>query len=137
MWGFFYVARMDEVFTHTTPGSPHMPRRCTPAPPARPDGLHTTDSSADRARCKADHTPVHTPGRWTRCTGMHSIPDRTAASRSGRRRGWSVCNPSIMCVVIVLSQAWYIDSRLYKYHTNILLHLVIANCYLSIDIQSY
>nr|DAH60279.1 MAG TPA: hypothetical protein [Caudoviricetes sp.] len=39
-----------------------------------------------------------------------------------------------MRIVIALSQAWYIDSRLYKYHTNILLHLVIVNYYLSIDI---
>ena len=24
----------------------------------------------------AGRAPAHTPGRWTRCTGLHSIPDR-------------------------------------------------------------
>nr|DAF16058.1 MAG TPA: hypothetical protein [Caudoviricetes sp.] len=42
-----------------------------------------------------------------------------------------------MCIMIALSQAWYIDSNMNKYHKDILLFLVIANCYLSIDIPSY
>lgn len=99
-------------------------------PPARPDGLHSTGSSAGCA-------PTHTPGRWTRCTGLHSIPGRPRRVDQDGAGGWAVCNPSIMCIMIALSQAWYIDSRLYKYHTNILLHLVIVNYYLSIDIPPY
>nr|DAU44158.1 MAG TPA: hypothetical protein [Caudoviricetes sp.] len=42
-----------------------------------------------------------------------------------------------MCIMIALSQAWYIDSNMNKYHKDILLFLVIVNCYLSIDIPSY
>ena len=81
----------------------------------------------------ADHTSAHTPGRRTRYTGLHPIPDEPCrVDRDGGGR-WRVCNPSIMRIMIALSQAWYIDSRLYKYHTNILLYLVIVNCYLSID----
>nr|DAF63356.1 MAG TPA: hypothetical protein [Siphoviridae sp. ctvI513] len=33
--------------------------------PAHPERLHITGS-----------TPTRTPGRWTRCTGLHSISDR-------------------------------------------------------------
>lgn len=71
----------------------------------------------------------------TDCTAQAAA--QAAPGRSGRRRGWTACNPSIMCIMIALSQAWYIDSILYKYHTNILLHLVIVNYYLSIDTPSY
>ena len=84
--------------------------------------------------CRA---PSHTPGHWTRCTGLHSIPDEPRrVDRDGGGR-WRAYNPSIMRIMIALSQAWYIDSRLYKYHTNILLHLVMVNRYLSIDVPSY
>ena len=74
---------------------------------------------------------AHTPGCWTRCTGLHSIPDRPR--RSYRRRALGACNPSIMYIVIALSQAWYIDSNMNKYHKDILSLLVIVNYYLSID----
>nr|DAM26388.1 MAG TPA: hypothetical protein [Caudoviricetes sp.] len=42
-----------------------------------------------------------------------------------------------MRIMIALSQAWYIDSNMNKYHKDILLFLVIVNYYLSIDIQPY
>lgn len=66
MWGFFCVARMVEVFTHPTPGSPHIPRRWRPQPPAHPDRPHSTRSRAGRARCKADNAGQIVPaaGRW-------------------------------------------------------------------------
>lgn len=72
-----------------------------------------------------------------RCTGLHSIPDSPRGiDRTGGRR-WKAGNSSIMRIVIALSQAWYIDSNMNKYHKDILLFLVIVNYYLSIDIQSY
>lgn len=78
----------------------------------------------------------HTPGRWTRCTGLHSIPETARGDRTGGRR-WRAGNSSIMRIVIALSQAWYIDSNMNKYHKDILLFLVIVNCYMSIDTPSY
>lgn len=77
MWGFFYVARMDEVFTHPTTGAPHIPRRCTPAQSAPGRTAH---GRQQRRPCQMQgrprHAPTHTPGRRTRCTGLYQIPDR-------------------------------------------------------------
>ncbi len=115
----------------------HTPQVETPAP-AHPDGLHITGSKTGRTRCRADHTRHDTHAQTLDTLHRSALNTRQAApDRSWRRRGWRACNPSIMCIMIALSQAWYIDSRLYKYHTNILLHLVIVNYYLSIDIPSY
>lgn len=138
MWGFFYVARMDEVFTHPTPGSSHMPRRWRPQPPAHPDGLHITGSRASRVRCKADHARQGTHAR-TLDTLHRSALDTRQTARGDRDGGgcWRAGNSSIMRIVIALSQAWYIDSNMNKYHKDILLFLVIVNYYLSIDIQPY
>ncbi len=125
----FYLLRNERASPAPPPAFSPYPSGGDPSPPAHPEGLHSTNSSRP-------HT-AHTPGRWTRCTGLHPIPDRPRqADRNGGGR-WTACNPSIMCIMIALSQAWYIDSRLYKYHTNILLHLVIVNYYLSIDIPLY
>ena len=35
----------------------------------------------------------HTPGHWTRCTGLHSIPDRPRRDdrNGGKRWGLAVC----------------------------------------------
>lgn len=63
-------------------GGGYMPRRCTPAPQRT-----RTDCTAQAAgqavpepgRGKYQGRPCkarHTPGRWARCTGMYSIPDR-------------------------------------------------------------
>nr|DAH46202.1 MAG TPA: hypothetical protein [Caudoviricetes sp.] len=49
----------------TPPALPVYPAGGDPGHPVHPDGLHTTG-----------HAPTHTPGRWTRCTGLHSIPDK-------------------------------------------------------------
>ena len=81
---------------------------------------------------------THTPGRWTRYTGLHSIPDRPrGADWDGGGVLGGAGNPSIMCIMIALSQAWYIDSNMNKYHKDILLFLVIVNYYLSIDRPFY
>ena len=107
----------------------------TPAP-AHSDGLHITGSSVGRARCKADHA-TH---RHTRPDAGHAAPVCTRyqtdhAGAIGQCAGrWRAGNSSIMRIVIALSQAWYIDSNMNKYHKDILLFLVIANCYLYIDI---
>ena len=52
----FFEFFQRRLSTHPTPGAPPIPLRWRPQPPAHPDGLHTTGSSAGRARCKADHT---------------------------------------------------------------------------------
>ena len=56
-----------------------------PSAPAHPDGLHITGSRAGRARTRADkYQGISPPKRWTRCTGLHSIPDRPRrADRNG------------------------------------------------------
>ena len=56
-----------------------------PSAPAHPDGLHITGSRAGRARTRADkYQGIPPPKRWTRCTGLHSIPDRPRrADRNG------------------------------------------------------
>lgn len=121
-------------------GGDYMPRRYTPAHFSDPERLHSTGSRAGRARTRAGKYQSRPRHAQTLDTLHRSAPDtrQAAPGRSGRcRGGWAACDPSIMRIMIALSQAWYIDSRLYKYHTNILLHLVIVNYYLSIDIPSY
>ena len=124
-WSFLFFSVVERL-TRPAPCCPLCPAGVPLPPPAHLDGLHTTGSA-----------PTHTPGRWTRCTGLHPIPDRPRGADRDGAGGWRVRNPSITCIMIALSQAWYIDSILYKYHTNILLYLVIANYYLSIDIPPY
>ena len=60
--------------------SPYTPPVETPAPSA--PGT-TAQRRQQRRPCQmqgrpptTNSAPTHTPGRWTRCTGMHSIPDR-------------------------------------------------------------
>lgn len=83
---------------------------------------------------KARHTrpdAEHTAPFCTRYQTANAGQIVPAAGAGGR------CNPSIMRIMIALSQAWYIDSNMNKYHKDILLFLVIVNYYLSIDIQPY
>lgn len=64
--------------TCPTPGVPYMPFRCTPAHSSAP-GTTAHDRQQGRPGQMQDrprHAPTHTPKRWTRCTGLHSIPDR-------------------------------------------------------------
>ena len=51
-----------------------MPRRCTPAHSSAPG--RTVQHRQQRRPPTTSRAPAHTPGRWTRCTGLHSIPDR-------------------------------------------------------------
>lgn len=74
--------------TTPTPGSPHIPQRWRPQPPAHPDRLHSTGSSADRARCK--------PDRPQQATHRHTRPNAGHAAQGDRDGGgcWTACNVS-------------------------------------------
>lgn len=124
----FFEFFQRRLSTHPTPVAPCIPLRWRPQPPAHPDGLHSTGSSADHAR--------HDTHARTLDTLHRSAPDTRQATPGDRdgSRCWRVGNSSIMRIVIALSQAWYIDSNMNKYHKDILLFLVIVNYYLSIDI---
>lgn len=55
---------------------PH-PRRSLYTPPVETPAPSAPGTTAHhRQQGKPRHAPTHTPGRWTRCTGLHSIPDR-------------------------------------------------------------
>lgn len=114
---------------HRTPGSPHIPQRWRgeqlPAP-AQQDRPAQTDPGQTVPDAQGDK--MHSPRRIDRAWrgGWHSI-----------RAHLLHLYPSIMRIVIALSQAWYIDSNMHKYHTNHLLHIVIVNYSLSIDIPPY
>ena len=38
---------------------------------------------ADKYQGRPCHAPTHTPKRWTRCTGLHTIPDRPRRDDQG------------------------------------------------------
>ena len=65
-----------------------IPRRWRPQPPAHPERLHSTGSSASRARCKADHARHDTHARTLDTLHRSALDTRQAApGRSGRCRG--------------------------------------------------
>lgn len=138
----FFEFFQRRLSTCPTPGAPCIPLGWRPQPPAHPDRLHSTGSSAGRARY-ARQTAHNRPRTDTHARTLDTLhryaPDtrQAAPGRSGRWWGWRAGNSSIMRIMIALSQAWYIDSNMNKYHKDILLFLVIVNCYLSIDIQPY
>ena len=92
MWGFFYVARMDEVFTGQGWAAATYPAGGDPSPSAPGQtAQHGQQGRPCQMQGRPRHAPTHTPGHWTRCTGLHSIPDRPRrADRTGGRR----CNVS-------------------------------------------
>lgn len=99
MWGFFYVARMDEVFTHPTPGSPHIPRRCSclssaPGTPAHHRQQGRPCQNQGGASTRADHARHDT--RPDAGHAARSAPDTRQATRgrSYRRRVLE----SVVCV---------------------------------------
>ena len=118
--------------TCPTPGSPHIPRQCTPAHSSVP-GTTAHDRRQDRP-CKARHTRPDAGHAALVCTRYQTGRAGWIDTAAGR---WRACSSSIMRIMIALSQAWYIDSNMNKYHKDILLFLVIVNCYLSIDIPFY
>jgi hypothetical protein len=135
----FFEFFLREASTAPPPARPIYPRGGDPSPQRTRNGYtaQAAAQTAPNARQTTPRTDTHTPGRWTRCTGLHSIPDRPRrVDRNGGGR-WRAGNTSIMRIMIALSQAWYIDSNINKYHKDILLFLVIVNYYLSIDIPSY
>lgn len=67
----FFEFFLREVSTTRPPALSIYPRGGDPSPPAHPDGLHSTDSSADRARCKADR-PQQAEHRNTRPDTGHA-----------------------------------------------------------------
>ena len=51
----FFEFFLREVSTTPTPGSPHIPQRWRPQPPAHPERLHSTDSgTAPRQATQGD-----------------------------------------------------------------------------------
>ena len=122
LWVFFIFFGGDG--THRAgQGGCYMPRRCTPAPQrTRTDCTEQTAEQGTHARTL---DTLHRSALDTRQATPGDLDGGGA-----RERG----NSSIMRIVIALSQAWYIDSNMNKYHKDILLFLVIVNYYLSIDI---
>ena len=79
----------------------YAPQVDTPAPSApgrttQHRQQHRPCQNQGGASTRADHAhnrphTAHTPGRWTRCTGLHSIPDKPRrADRDGGGR-WTAC----------------------------------------------
>jgi hypothetical protein len=67
-------------------GGGYIPRRCTPAHSSAPGqtAQHRQQEQTVPDAGQTTQGKAHTPGRWTRCTGLHSIPDRP---RGGDRAG--------------------------------------------------
>lgn len=132
----FFLRRLS---TTPTPGSPHMPQRWRPQPNAPGTTAHDRQQGRP-CQNQGGQVPGQTMQDTTHAQTLDTL-HRSAldtrqiapAAGAGGRAG----SASIMRIVIALSQAWYIDSNMNKYHKDILLFLVIVNCYLSIDIQPY
>lgn len=76
IWVFFIFSAVERL-TGRGWAAAIYPAGGDPSAPAHPDGLHITGSRAGRARTRADkYQGIPPPKRWTRCTGLHSIPDR-------------------------------------------------------------
>ena len=73
----FFEFFLREVSTTPPPARPIYPRGGDPSPSAPGRTAHDRQQ---RRPCQMQgrprHAPTHTPGCWTRCTGLHSIPDR-------------------------------------------------------------
>lgn len=65
----FFEFFLREVSTTPPPARPIYPRGGDPSPSAPGTATH------HRRQGRPRHAPTHTPKRWTRCTGLHSIPD--------------------------------------------------------------
>nr|DAZ63404.1 MAG TPA: hypothetical protein [Caudoviricetes sp.] len=85
MWGFFYVARMDEIFTHPTPGSPCIPRRSTPASPSAPGTAthHRQQRRPHQMQAQTMQDTLHRSALDTR----PPTPDRSCRWRNAGGRG--------------------------------------------------
>lgn len=96
----FFEFFQRRLSTHPTPGASCMPRRWRPQPPAHPERLHSTGSSAGRARTRAGQVPGQTTQGTTRARTLDTLhrsaldTRQAAPGRSGRRRGWRAFNAS-------------------------------------------
>lgn len=113
----------------------YIPRRWRP----QPQRTRTACTSQAAAHAVPDASTYHA-GHDTHARTLGTLhrfaPDTRQAARGDRDCAghWRAGNSSIIRIMIALSQAWYIDSNMNKYHKDILLFLVIVNYYLSIDI---
>lgn len=87
----FFYARCRPPHPRLSPYTPPVetPTHRAPGRPAH----HRQHGRPCQMQGRQRHAPAHTPGRWARCTGMHSIPDRPRrADRTcgGCWRAWSV-----------------------------------------------
>ena len=99
--------------------SPYAPQVETPAPSAPG---RTAKHRQQRRACQMQGRPPTTgraPARHARTLdALHRSAHDTrqaAPGRSRRRRGWRVCNHSIMCIVVVLPLAWFNGSNVHNF----------------------
>lgn len=81
-----WVCRENAFFILVGGDGTHLPhpRRSLYTPPVKTTAPSAPGTPAHHRKqhrpCQMQrrprHAPTHTPGRWTRCTGLHSIPDR-------------------------------------------------------------
>jgi hypothetical protein len=84
----FFEFFLREGVTTPPPARPIYPRGGDPSTSAPGTATH------HRRQGRPRHAPTHTPKRWTRCTGLHSIPYRPrGADRNGGGR-WRACTLS-------------------------------------------
>lgn len=91
----FFEFFLREVLTTPPPGSPHIPQRWRPQPPARPERLHNTGLAKTRAGKYQGRPCTSTHARTLGTLHPSALDTRqTARGRSYRRRalegGWNV-----------------------------------------------
>ena len=73
----FFEFFLRKVSTTPPPARPIYPRGGDPSPSAPGTTAHDRQQGRPcQMQGRPRHAPTHTPKRWTRCTGLHSIPDR-------------------------------------------------------------
>lgn len=89
-----------EFFLRRLSTHPH-PRRSLYTPPVHPRPLQRArNNNTQQAARQTTQGTIHTPGHWTRCTGLHSIPDRprgAIGTAAERWRAWSVSETEQIC----------------------------------------
>ena len=90
----FFILEIFRATHRSGLGGGYIPRRWRPQPQrTRTDCARQTAGQAVPEPGQTMQETAHTPGRWTRCTGLHSIPDRPRGvdrNGCGRWRAWSV-----------------------------------------------
>lgn len=97
----FFEFFLREVSTTPPPARPIYPRGGDPSPSAPGQtAQHRQQGRPCQMQGRPRHAPTHTPGHWTRCTGLHSIPDRprgAIGTAAERWRAWSVSETEQIC----------------------------------------